>query len=157
MNTTLTFPRVEGTTLDGQAVTLPDGFASDKNLVIVAFGRAQQADGATWAPVADYLAGLHPGLAVYRLPVLGRLNAVARFGLEQAMRAMARDANPMDRARAVPLYIDQQEFCRAVGLPGPDQLAVLLVDRAARVCWRGRGPYTSQEQVGEIEGVLATI
>lgn len=147
------FPMCEGTTLDGRAVTLPRAFTGTRTLVTVVFDRTQLDEATTWVPVLQYLGARYPDLRSYRAPVLGELNAVARFGLEKVMRATTSD--PQLRAATIPLYVDRDAFCRALDLPGPERVAVLLVDGTGRVPWRGVGPYTDQAQATDLERAVA--
>ena len=146
------FPTVHGSNLNRRAFNLPGDFESERNLVIVAFQRDQQAIVDTWtAPIRGLLAR-YPDLRFYELPTISRGNPLFRAWLDGAMRGGIPDRQ--SREQTITLYLDKVAFRQALGLPHEDTIYVLLVDRAGRVFWRGEGEYSAQ-LAAELERVLA--
>ena len=148
------FPTVHGSNLNRRAFNLPGDFESERNLVIVAFQRDQQAMVDTWtAPIRGLLAR-YPDLRFYELPTISRGNPLFRAWLDGAMRGGIPDHQ--SREQTITLYLDKVAFRHALGLPHEDTIYVLLVDRAGHVFWRAEGEYAAQ-LAAELEQVVAGI
>lgn len=133
------FPTVSGFNLNRQELEFPRDFRGDLNLLFVPFLQYQQAVVNTWIPFADQLEAAWPGLAYYELPTIQELPALSRTFINEGMRAGIPDARA--RARTVTLYIDLAQFMRALGIPGKDEVHVLLVDRQGSILWRTTGSF----------------
>ena len=133
------FPTVSGANLNRQKLTLPLDLEGDLNVVVVAFQQWQQSQVDSWIPSLERLERDHPGLAYYELPTIQQMNPLARLFINEGMRA----GIPSDKARrrTVTLYLDKQEFRRALDLPHEDHVYVLLLDRQGNVLWRTSGVY----------------
>lgn len=146
------FPTVHARNLNRRSFHLPGDFESQRNLVIVAFQRDQQAAVDTWtAPVRDLLAR-YPDLRWYELPTIRHANPLFRAWLDGAMRGGIPDHQ--SREQTITLYVDKVAFRQALGLPHEDTIYVLLVDRAGHVLWRGEGEYAAR-LAAQLEAVLA--
>lgn len=153
------FPKVRGANLERRPFTLPDDFEGEINLVLIAFKREQQTDIDTWIPTARQLGRSHPGFRYYELPTISRGVPLARWWLDDAMRAGIPD--PEARAATITLYLDKRAFRTALALPSEETIYALLVDRAGRVLWRAEGGWTEEkghaiQQVVEDWGVRLT-
>ena len=139
-DSTLRFPRVEGSNLEGRQFALPNDFEGELNIVLVAFRREQQDDVDTWAPFLTSMAATHAGLKAYELPTLSRsYRLVRRFidgGMARGIPARA------TREATITLYIDKAPFKRALGITAEDRIVTLLVARDGRVLWRGDGRHS---------------
>jgi hypothetical protein len=136
------FPRVHGANLEGQAVTLPDEFDGNLNLVLIAFQRRQQIEVDTWAPVAKALMRRYPSLRYYELPIISRRLPFGRWWLDGAMRAGIPDRAA--RKATVTLYLDKAAFRRQLELPTESTIYVLLVKRDGQVLWHTEGMWTPE-------------
>lgn len=145
------FPSVRASNLNRRSFTLPADFEGERNLVILAFQREQQALVDSWMMTVGELLRRHPDLRFYELPTISRGNPLFRAWLDGAMRGGIPDRAARDQT--ITLYLDKAEFRRALDLPHEQTIYVLLVDRDGRVLWRGDGAYT--ERLGhELEEVL---
>ena len=74
------FPRVEGRSLEDEAVLLPSGLEGEVNLLAVAFHRTHQRDVDTWIPLFRSLESEVPGLVGYEIPTIsGGWKPVRKF------------------------------------------------------------------------------
>lgn len=140
-DTTHRFPSLEAENLEGQRFLLPAGFKGERNLILVAFQRQQQADVDSWTPILRTMTAAHPELQVYELPVLGRRYRLMRQFIDGGMRRGIPDAAV--RAATITLYLDKSAFRRAVGIPDEERISLLLVDRTGRIHWRGAGSFSA--------------
>lgn len=136
------FPRVQGANLERRSFTLPDDFAGERNLVLIAFKREQQSEIDTWIPVARQLAREYPDFRYYELPTISRSVPLARWWLDGAMRAGIPDRAA--REATITLYLDKTAFRKALQLPREDTIYALLVDRSGQVYWRAEGRATDE-------------
>jgi hypothetical protein len=137
------FPRVHGANLERREFTLPDDFDGERNLVLIAFKREQQAEIDTWNPAAQRLAREHPDVRYYELPTISRGVPLARWWLDAAMRAGIPDRAA--REATITLYVDKPAFRDALQLPTEETIAVLLVRRDGQVLWRDESAYTEEK------------
>jgi hypothetical protein len=145
------FPAVRASNLNGRPFNLPADLEGERNLVIVAFQRHQQALVDSWSPAIADLLARHADLRFYELPVISRGNPLFRAWLDDAMRAGIHDQSA--REHTITLYLDKAAFRQALELPHEGTIYALLLDRTGRVLWRGHGEHTPQ-LTGELEQVL---
>jgi hypothetical protein len=145
------FPKAFGSNLERKRLELPNDFAGEINIVLIAFQRWQQAEVDTWIPAVRQLEARYQGVWYYELPVIERPNALARVFINEGMRAGIPD--PVSRARTVTLYLDKRAFRMALEMPDEEHIYVLVVDRAGQVLWRERGRY-SEAKVAALEELL---
>lgn len=132
------FPRLEAQNLEKQHVSLPEGFAGDHNLLLIAFKREQQENVDTWLREMKRFEAI-PGFRYYELPTIGRLNPIARWFINRGMRSGITDREA--RERTITLYLDKASFRKALNLPNEDGVYAILVDREGRVHWRAEGDF----------------
>ena len=137
------FPSVTGSSLQRKRLSLPQAFEGERNLVFVAFQQWQQSQVDTWIPFARQLEASLPGLCYYELPTIRRLNALSRTFINEGMRAGIPD--PVARERTITLYVDKNEFRRALQLPHEEEIHVLLLDRSGAVLWQAEGAFTPEK------------
>ncbi len=80
------FPTISGQDLLRRKVTLPSGLEGQLNLVLVAFQRWHQTLIDSWLPAVNELEDHYPGLRHYELPVLARMDLLARTFINEGMR-----------------------------------------------------------------------
>ncbi len=145
------FPAVAGSNLEGRTYQLPADFEGELNLVAVAFAREHQDLVDTWAPTAARLTAADPRLRFYEVPVLTMANRMFRPFIDGGMRAGI--PSRATREATITLYTDRESFIRTIGLPGPETIALMLVDREGRIHWRGEGAW-SRARERALEGAL---
>lgn len=152
MAATRVFPQALARNLEGVDVQLPDGFAGERNVVIVAFQRQHQGLVDSWVPWLDEQAAADPGLRFYELPTIGRLWAPMRNFIDGGMAAAIRD--PVVLRRTLTIYGDVSRVTRPLGIDDRSTIAVLLVDGTGQVHWKGHGGF-DPASAAELEAVLA--
>lgn len=133
-----TFPKLTASNLETQTFSLPQDFAGDRNLLLIAFQREQQANVDTWLRQMKRFE-LSPGFQYYELPTIDRLNPFFRWFINSGMRRGIPDRNA--RARTITLYLDKPSFRKALNLPDEKQVYAILADRSGRVLWRTEGDF----------------
>ena len=137
------FPKLRASNLENREFQLPQDFAGERNLVLIAFQREQQEQIETWLREMPRFQASDPGFQYYELPTIERLNSLARWFIDSGMRRGIPDKNA--RARTITLYIDKKPFEESLQLPTERTVYALLVDRTGRVLWRAEGAYDESE------------
>lgn len=137
------FPIVSGSNLLRQKVDLPSALSAELNLVLIAFQQWQQATVDTWLPFAERLELKYPSFRYYELPMIQRLNFLARTFINEGMRAGIPDQKA--RKRTITLYLDKEVFRRSLAIPYENDICVLLLDRQGKVLWRSEGRFSSSK------------
>lgn len=132
-----TFPDIDGKSLQGETYALPEDFAGELNLVLVAFRREHQADVDRWLPVAKQLEDNYQGLRYYELPVMGRLYRPVRPFIDGGMRRGVTDEAA--QKRTITCYLKVSAFRHSLDLPTKNEIYALLVDREGTVHWGRQG------------------
>lgn len=133
------FPSVESSNLEKRAVKLPQDFAGERNLVLIAFQRGQQKDVDTWLREMKQFEEADSALRYYELPVISHLNAFTRWCINNGMRGGV--STHEQRERTITLFLDKEPFRTVLGLPDEKRIYALLLDREGNVIWRAEGTY----------------
>ncbi len=140
-DSTLHFPRVEGSNLEGRRFSLPNDFEGELNIALVAFKREQQNDVDSWVPFLKSITAKRAGLKAYELPTLSRSYRMVRGFIDGGMaRGIPEKAT---RETTITLYIDKTPFKKALGITTEDRIVTLLVSRNGTALWRADGRYTA--------------
>jgi hypothetical protein len=139
----LRFPPVVAADLAKRPVTLPRDFAGQRNLVLVAFQRQQQKDVDTWLNQLHRFEAVDPALRCYELPVISRLNPVARWFIDNGMRGGI--PSQQQREHTITLYLDKAPFRAALGIADENQIYALLLDRDGSILWRAEGTFDEKK------------
>ena len=131
------FPTVRGDTLNRETVTLPDFFASDYNLVILAFNREQQENVIDWLPIVQDLQAEYDELQYYSLGALPDVPPGVRLLISGGM-SLAVESNVRDKATLAYLD-DQMAFADALGLSRLDEPRLFILNSGSEVIWNGSG------------------
>ena len=138
------FPRVSGSNLLREKVTLPQDFKGRLNLVFIAFEQWQQMEVDSWTPTAQELEGQFEGLAYYELPTIQNRNRFSKMFINEGMRAGI--PNPKTRERTITLYLDKSDFRAALEMQDEQHIYILLIDRQGKELFRARGSYTREAE-----------
>jgi hypothetical protein len=137
------FPTATGSNLHRKKLTLPEDFDGELNFILVAFEQWQQNTVNTWLPFVEWLERRYGGVRYYGLPVIRRMNFIARTFINEGMRASIPDTKARDRT--VTLYLDKQAFQQALDLSHERDIYILIVDREGKVAWRTEGAFTPEK------------
>lgn len=137
------FPQVSSENLSGKAYKLPGDFEGERNLLLIAFQREQQKNIDTWLHEVKRFTDLDPNLHYYELPTISRLNAVARWFINNGMRGGIPDKAQRDRT--ITLYLDKKPFLESLHIADESRVYALVVDRQGNVLWRGEGDFSEDK------------
>jgi hypothetical protein len=137
------FPRVIGSNLLRQKVTLPADLRAELNILFVAFFQWHQAQVDSWIPLARQLEQILPGVQFYEIPVIQKMNFLSQTFINEGMRAGI--PNQTTRQKTITLYLDKRVFRRALDLPNEDNIWVLVLDGAGNLLWRTQGAYSPEQ------------
>ena len=138
---TWSFPALQARNLESVVHDLPDAFAGDPSVVIIAFERHQQREVDTWVPWLGGLRERLPGLEVYELPAIKRRWLLARGFIDGGMRAGIPDLDT--RQRTLTAYTDVGALTGALRIDSTNTIALFVVARSGKIEWSGRGAYES--------------
>ena len=134
------FPALAARNLDGEAVDLPAGFAGERNLVLVAFRRDQQAAVDSWIAWHDGLVAAHPQWRAYEIPVIATRWSPGRAMIDGGMAKAVGTSEA--RRRTLTVYGDVRRVTDGLAIRDTSEVTVLLVDDTARIAWRTAGAWT---------------
>ena len=140
------FPQLEGRDLQRRAVSLPDDFEGERNVVIVAFRREHQALVDSWLPWLEARAEDDPGLRFYEIPTIGTLWSPARLVIDGGMATAIGD--PVVLRRTITVYTDRRRVTDGLGIDRTDTVWLFLVDATGAVRWRGHGAFDTDTADG---------
>lgn len=136
---------IEGRNLNGEDVTFASMVSGERTLLVMPFERDQNEDMHSW-----YEPGERLGLRLAIAPVLPRSARVLRGLID---RGMAKGLSEARRARTATFYVDKDPLKEHLGLVAEDELALLLLDGAGAVLWRGVGAWSAATE-GDLRAVL---
>jgi hypothetical protein len=152
------FPTVEGRSLLGVAMRLPQDLPAERTLVLVAFQKWHQERVDRWiaravaAGVPRTIRGAAGRLpcAVVELPVLSSRSRPVRRFIDGGMAAAIGDPDIL--ARTITIYTDVDRFRRAIAIPSADEVHAFVVTPDGRILARAAG-----EPGGGWDAIAATL
>jgi hypothetical protein len=133
------FPTISFYALTKDRVTLPAGFHSDRNLLLLYFDLTQQRHVDDWNAVIDRWRASDRSLTSYTLLVSPQKNFLSRWWQNASMRS-ASDSSHWPTT--LPVYVDKSAFERKLNIPSEKQVVLLLADRQGHILSRISGPST---------------
>jgi len=134
------FPSITSYSLDKAKVNLPADLARQANLLLISFEPEQQKEVNTWMTLAQALQHTNFNFRWYRLPVEEHENSVFRWWENSSMRS--EETDPETWPWIIPLYVNKDEFRKALQIPNEREIVALLVDKQGHVLWRASGALT---------------
>jgi hypothetical protein len=141
MSSGISFPQIDARNLQSLDVRLPDAFAGERNLVMVAFQRQHQSLVDSWVPWLEQHSASDSGFRFYEVPTIGRIWAPVRRFIDGGMAAAIRI--PAILQRTLTVYGDVSRLTTPLGITDTSTITVVLVDRGGLVHWQGSGGFTS--------------
>ena len=125
-------------TLDSQTIAVPDGLPAERTLALITFRSTQRPHIDSW------IQGLNlqrdSSISWMRMPVLNDPgNADARSAIENKL--LQRYPADAERSRLLPVFTNREQFVRAAGLNGTDQVYALVINRRGEVLARAEGAF----------------
>jgi len=135
-------PRVEGETLSGKKILLPDDARGKIALLAIGFSRKGGNATRAWSDRFKNEFGADPRFAVYPL---AELEGAPRFVRGMIVGSMRKGTPTADRDRFVTLFQGTEELKRFVGFSTSDEAYLLLLDANGTVQWRGHGLFGEED------------
>lgn len=145
------FPRVTGTTLSGERLTVPDDLLGRVAVLILADNYGARFEADEWADLVRARFGERDDLAVLQIPVIGGVGPVMQRMIDAAM---VRGTPSTLHRHVLTLYGDLQTFRKQLGMTGRPQAHVVVLGRTGRIAWMAQGSPTDERRA-EIETILS--
>lgn len=145
------FPTVQGKSLSGDLVSIPDRFAGKNTLVLVGYEQRAQFDIDRWI-----LGALQAEVKVeiVELPTIaGMLPQMVQGFIDNGMRSGIPKA---DWGSVVTVYEDAPKIIEALGNDRPQSAYAVLLDRQGRILWTSNIGY-SATQVLELKTLVDSL
>ena len=131
-----TLPHLEGETLSGKPIILPDAAHGKIALLTMGFSKKGGHVCGEWQKRFNQDFGKNASYAAYPVAVL---EDMPRFVRGMATGGMRRDTPPEQLDKFVLLFHDEAEWKKFVGYAASDDAYLLLLDGKGEVRWRGHG------------------
>ena len=136
------FPRMQVKNLSDEIRTLPADFPGERTLLLIAFQREQQDNLDDWSARLNLRNPDAP--AWLELPVIDDPGALLRWFVDVGMKNGI--ADPFVRSQVFSVYTPRAEFIRHLGLPGTDQVHLVVADRSGNILCRVSGDWSEQKE-----------
>ena len=147
-------PRIEGESLAGQKVVLPDAAAGKVAVLVFGFSKASKTPTSSWAKKVAGDFGTRAGFELYQLPVLEDVPRLIRgmvvSGIRKGVPENLRD-------HFVPILQGEAELKKAVNYREPDDAYLVLLDNTGKIVQQVHGLPTDESYAllrSEIESLL---
>ncbi len=145
------FPRVQGTNLEKQPITLPDHYRGKTTLVLVGYTQKAQFDIDRWI-----LGALQADVKVeiVEVPTIaGMMPQMVQGFIDNGMRSGIPKA---DWASVVTVYEDAPKVIQALGNERPQSAYAVLLNKEGRIVWSSNIGY-SASQILELKKVADSL
>ena len=130
-----TLPRLEGKSLAGKNVVLPDDARGSAAILIFGFTRASRSNTEAWSRrLADDKT--LSGVKIYNLPVL---ESVPRIFRGWVVSGIQKSVPVERRANFVPLFAKEKELKQVAGFSSPNDPYLVVLDRSGEVRFKYAG------------------
>jgi hypothetical protein len=132
-------PRIEGETLSGDKIALPDALAGHPAILIVGFSRAGGESSGRWDKELRQDFANDSNLRIYSVAELQDAPRMVRGMIRRGMRGSVPKS---EQDSFVLLYQDEDAWKKLVDFSAPDDAYILLVDAGGNIRWHthAKGP-----------------
>ena len=145
------FPSLAAQDLERTPRQLPEAFAGEWNLVVVAFRRQHQTLVDAWVTWHGTVARSRPGFECFEVPVLGSIWSPARSFIDGGMAQAVREVHA--RQHTLTVYTNVAKVTYALNITDTSTITVLLVDGAGLIQWRTTG-LPDEESASAVLGLV---
>jgi len=131
------FPTLAAENLEGRRLTLPADLEGAYNLIMITFQQRQQVEVESWLPLLHRLSAQYETLRYYLLPTVQVLPDCQHEFLDVGARFHLNGRR--GRENTLRLYVDLNDFNRALDIPTVSQMYTFLLDQSGKVLWRANG------------------
>lgn len=133
------FPRVEGESLAGKSVVLPEAASGHATVLVLGFTHASQSQTKAWAERLHQQFRDPAAVAVYSIAVLEEVPRLVRGMAVHGIRSGV----PQDQRETFLLvYHDEKALKQVASFEQPDDAYLLVLDRQGNVHWHFHGAVT---------------
>ncbi len=129
-------PRIEGESLSGQEVVLPDSVSGKVAILILGFTKASKTQCGAWADKLYRDSSKQEGVEVYQLPVL---EDVPRFVRGMVISGIRKGTAENRRDHFVPILQNEAELKRLVSYKEESDAYLILLDPTGKIVGQFRG------------------
>ena len=122
-------PRIDGESLAGHKIVLPDAASGKVAVLIFGFSKASKGPTSGWADQLEAGLGTRPDFEVYQLPVL---EAVPRLIRGMVISGMKKDVPENKREHFVPILQGEDELKKFVRYAEPDDAYLVVLNRSGK-------------------------
>jgi hypothetical protein len=137
-----TLPRVEGESLSGKRVVLPDDTHGKIAFLVIGFSKKGGDASGLWERRLKQDFGSDQAYVIHPIAVLEDAPRFIRGMIKAGIR---RSTPPAEQDRFVILVHGEQTLKQFAGFSGPDDAYLLLVDANGEVRWKGHGLFREEE------------
>ena len=136
--TTPLMPTIDGESLTGSKVSLPEAAKGKVAVLVLGFTKASKTATSAWADrlFADFAA--QNGFALYQLPIL---ESVPGFVRGMVISSMKKGVRSNMRDHFVPIVHGEAELKKLVGYKEPDDAYLVVLDSGGNVIEQRCGPF----------------
>jgi hypothetical protein len=143
-------PRIEGESLGGHHVALPDAASGKIAVLIFGFTKASKVPTGDWAKKVSSDFNNQAAFALYQLPVL---EDVPRLIRGMVISGIRKGVPEETRNHFVPIVSGEAELKKLVSYKEPDDAYLILVNRMGKIVEQTHGPF-NETAYGELRAKL---
>jgi ATP10 protein len=138
-------PKIQGESLSGKRVELPEAVSGKVAVLVFGFSRASKAPTTTWGTKIFEGFASQPEFAIYQLPVL---QEVPRLLHGMIISGMQKNVPEKLHDHFVPLLQKEAELKKLVSYKEPDDAYLVVLDRAGKIVYQIHGPLNDTNYAG---------
>jgi hypothetical protein len=129
-------PKIEGDSLAGQYITLPDASHGKVAVLILGFSKASKAPTSAWGEKIEREFTGNSDVVIYQLPVL---EDVPGFVRGMVISSMKKGVPENRRGHFIPVLHGEPALKKLVNYKEPDDAYLILLDRGGKVVFQLHG------------------
>ena len=134
------FPKVQGTNLAKEAITIPDSYQGKVTVLLIGYLQKTQYDIDRW--ILGLLQADVPVQIVEVPTIAGMMPQMVQGFIDNGMRS---GIPPTDWASVVTVYEDAQKIIEALGNERPQSARVVLLNNQGQIVWTSNLGYSAQQ------------
>jgi len=148
-------PTIEGETISGRKVILPDASRGKIAVLIFGFTKSSKEPSGAWADRVQAEFGSRAGFEMYQLPVL---EDVPRFIRGMVISGMKKGVRENMRDHFMPIEQHESELKQLVSYKGHDDAYLIVLDTTGHIVHQTHGPFSDaryREFGNEVQRLLS--
>jgi hypothetical protein len=146
-------PQIQGESLAGHTVVLPDAAAGKIAILIFGFTKASKVQTSAWAEKLQANLGSRPDLALYQLPVL---EDVPRLFRGMVISGIKKGVPENKRDHFVPILQNEEELKKLVRYREPDDAYLIILGRDGHIIQQLHGT-PNDENYGQVKSAIESM